>query len=90
MKVFIKVIKSSLGKIILKSTAILFFVILILMLNFKKVRALFPIPEIGNDKLIGFSQYYGYPFYFDTVFFFFLIFLPIGVFMVVYLLSKNK
>ena len=60
------------------------------MFYFKKIRTLFPIPEINSDKLIGFAQYYGYPFYFDTIFFFFLIFLPVLVFIVVYLLSKNK
>lgn len=85
-----KICKSDLGKNILKSLAISFFIIIILMSSFKKIRALFPVPEIGRDKLIGFAQYYGYPFYFDTIFFFFLIFLPILIFSVIYRLSKIK
>lgn len=58
------------------------------MLTFKKIRNLFPVPEINDDKLVGFSQYYGYPFYFDTIFFFIIIFLPVLIFIFIYRLSK--
>ncbi|EKD27400.1 MAG: hypothetical protein ACD_79C00735G0002 [uncultured bacterium] len=90
MNLLLKIAKSNFGKIVLKSLSISTLIIFVLMFYFKKIRTLFPIPEINSDKLIGFAQYYGYPFYFDTIFFFFLIFLPVLVFIVVYLLSKNK
>lgn len=85
-----KIITFRLRRIVLKTLTISFLIIFVLMFSFKKIRDLFPAPEINNEKLIGFSQYYGYPFYFDTVFFMFLIFLPILVFIVVYLLNKSK
>lgn len=90
MILLFEIIKSNLGKIVLKSLMVSFFIACFLIFSFKKIRALFPPPEINSDKLIGFSQYYGYPFYFDTIFFFLLIFLPVLIFIVVYLLSKNK
>lgn len=63
---------------------------IILALTFKKIRELFPIPMINNDKLVGFPQYFGYPLYFDTLFFFFLIFLPVLILLLFYLLEKHK
>lgn len=87
---FSKIIKSNLGKIAIKSLVISIFIISVLTLNFKGIRTLFPVPEIGKDKLIGFAHYYGYPLYYDTIFFFILIFIPILNFSVIYWLSKSK
>lgn len=61
-----------------------------LLINFKKIRAIFPPPEIEANKLIGFAQYFGYPLYFDTIFFFFLIFTPVLTFIFLYFIFKNK
>lgn len=61
-----------------------------LLINFKRIRSLFPPPEIGEEKLVGFAQYYGYPFYFDTIFSFFLILIPILTFIFLYKLNKRK
>lgn len=63
---------------------------ILLLINFKKIRAIIPSPEIGVDKLIGFSQYFGYPFYFDTIFFLILIFAPVLTFIILHLINKNK
>lgn len=90
MIISFKIIKSKLSIIVLKSFVISFFAIVLLAFTFKKIRSLFPVPEIGSDKLIGFSQYYGYPFSFDTIFFFFLIFIPVLIFIVVYSLTESK
>ena len=61
-----------------------------LLINFKKIRAIFPPPEISNNNLIGFAQYFGYPLYLDTVFFFFLIFTPALTFIFLHFIFKNK
>lgn len=66
-----------------------FFLNGLLVLGFKKIRSLIPPPEIGSDKLIGYSQYYGYPLYFDTLFFFILFFFPILIFIFIYKLKKT-
>lgn len=55
--------------------------LLLILIFFRKIRYLFPIPEIGDSKIVGFSQYFGYPFYFDT-FIFFVILLSILFFVI--------
>ncbi|MCL4418579.1 hypothetical protein M1146_00585 [Patescibacteria group bacterium] len=77
------------NRLFLKTLFFSFILFIILVSGFKKIRALFPPPEIGSDKLIGFSQYFGYPFYFDNLFFFFLIFFPVVVFLF-FLYIKKK
>lgn len=76
-------------KIIIRSVFISSFLNIILLLSFKKIRSLMPPPEIDEEKLVGFAQYFGYPFYFDTIFFFFLIFVPIFTLILVYELNKK-
>lgn len=74
-------------KNIVKSVITSAVAILFLMLTFKKLRIFFPPPEISNEKLIGFAQYFGYPFYFDTLIFFLIIFLPI---LILFIFSVKK
>lgn len=50
---------------------------LIILLYFRLFRNFFPIPRIGEEKIVGFAHYYGYPFYFDTVMFFIFILSPL-------------
>lgn len=63
---------------------------LFLLASFKKIRSLLPPPEIENNKLIGFSQYFGYPFYIDAIFFFILFSVPVLFFVILYLINKRK
>ena len=77
-------------KIITKSILISSTLNIFLLFGFKKIRTIFPPPEINADKLIGFSQYFGYPLYFDTLFFFFLFFIPILTFIIFYKFNRNK
>lgn len=76
--------------LLIKSIFVSIVLLLILIISFKKIRALFPIPMIGEDKLVGFLQYYGYPLYFDTIFFFLIIFLPVTVLLFFYFWEKRK
>ncbi len=78
------------NKVIVKSMLTSSTINFILLLNFKKIRAAIPPPEINADKLIGFPQYFGYPLYFDTIFFFFLVFIPIVTFLIFCELNRNK
>ena len=77
------------NKVFLKTFLLSFTLLIVLMFGFKKIRALFPPPEIGSDKLVGFSQYFGYPFYFDSLFFIFLIFFPVAFFSFFYYKEKR-
>ncbi|MEK7533762.1 MAG: hypothetical protein AAB600_00335 [Patescibacteria group bacterium] len=49
----------------------------LLTLFFRKIRNLFPIPTIGENKIVGYAQYFGYPFYFDNFVFFLFIISPL-------------
>ena len=62
----------------------------IIFLSFRYIRNLFPIPRIGNEKIIGYAQYYGYPFYFDTILFFIFIFLPVFIFVILTKFIKDE
>ncbi len=67
-----------------------YFIFTILLLGtFRNLRKLFSPPEIGNEKIIGYTHYYGYPFYFDNIFFF-LLFIPILIIISVKLIRKVK
>ena len=61
----------------------------LLLLSFKNFRSFFPPPEIGQEKLVGFAQYYGYPIYYDTIYFFILLIVPIITFFIVYTRGKK-
>lgn len=52
---------------------------LILLINFRSFRSLVFGPEIGKEKIVGYTHYFGYPFYFDTILFFVFIFVPLCV-----------
>ncbi len=78
------------SKIIIYSILFSSFLNVLLLISFKKIRAVFPPPEIDGNKLIGFAQYFGYPFYFDTIFFFLLIFIPVLTFLFLYVLNKKR
>lgn len=81
-------VKSGKSKIFIYGVSFSLFLNALLLMSFKKIRSLVPPPEIGSDKLVGYTQYYGYPFYFDTLFFFILIFLPISIFIILYKIKK--
>jgi hypothetical protein len=61
-----------------------------LIILLRPIRSLFPLPEIGSGKIIGYSQYFGYPLSFDTVFFFVLILVPLLIVFFTYLFKRNK
>jgi hypothetical protein len=71
------ILKSDLKKVVIKTIIVSTLMIFFLMLGFKKIRAFFPPPEIANEKLVGFAQYFGYPFYFDSIVFLLVVLLPI-------------
>lgn len=57
---------------------------LFMLISFKFIRTLFSIPEINNEKIIGYAQYYGYPLYFDTLLFFSFLLVPAVAFYLLY------
>lgn len=78
------------NKLIVQSIMLSSLLNIVLLVNFKNIRSIFPPPEIGRDGLVGFAQYFGYPFYFDTLIFFFMIFVPISTFIVLYIKNRKK
>lgn len=62
----------------------------ILLFGFKIIRAALPPPEIENEKLIGYPQYFGYPIYYDTVVFFIFVFVPFFIFFIFKIKWKSK
>lgn len=62
----------------------------VIFLPFRYLRNMFPLPEIGNKKIVGFAQYYGYPFYFETILFFVFVALPIITFVFAKQTLKNE
>lgn len=63
--------------------SLLFFLIFVLILSFRKIRDAFPPTEIGHEKIVGYTQYFGYPFYLDTIIFFVFVLSPlISVFLI--------
>jgi hypothetical protein len=76
------------NNLFLKSLFFSLILLSILAVSFKSIRALFPPPEIGSEKLIGFSQYYGYPPYFDNLIFLAIIFIPSVVYL--FFLYRDK
>ena len=66
----------------------LFIFLLFLLLSFKVVRTRFLPPEIGTEKIIGYSQYFGYPLYFDNIFFLYLVCSPFFAFVALLLRKK--
>lgn len=56
----------------------------LMLISFKRIRGLFPIPDINSEKIIGYAQYYGYPLYFDTLLFFSFLLVPAVAFYLLY------
>jgi hypothetical protein len=63
---------------------------LLLLIFFKKIKAIIPPPEIGNSGSVGFVHYFGYPAYIDTLVFLFIIFSPVIVIYVINKLNNKK
>ncbi len=57
---------------------------IILFLSFRSLRALFPLPEILGNKIVGYAQYFGYPIYFDNFVFIILFFSPALIFLILF------
>lgn len=88
LKKYIKKLTTVKAKFLLNTIVLSLSINLVLLLGFKKLRALVPPPQISDGKLVGFAQYFGYPLYFDTAFFFALILVPFVTFVIFY--KKNK
>ena len=61
--------------------AMFFILSLLIFISFRVLRKMFPLPEINQEKIVGYSQYYGYPLYFETILFFTFLLLPIVTFI---------
>ena len=55
---------------------------------FRHIRAFFPIPELGSEKIVGYSAYFGYPLYFDNFLFFYIILCPFFAWALLFLRKK--
>lgn len=64
-------------KFIFISTFLFCLEVVLILLFFRKIRDLFPIPAIGDNKIVGYSQYFGYPYYFDALVFLAIMLSPI-------------
>lgn len=74
-------------KILVEGVFYSFLIYLIILINFRKLRSLFPSPQIGKEGIVGYPQYFGYPLYFETIVFFIFILSPVVVF---FFLSKIR
>ena len=73
--------------ILIEGLIYIFIIYLFIFLNFRYLRSLFGRPEIGENGIIGYAQYFGYPLYFETILFAIFILAPIVIF---YILSKTR
>jgi hypothetical protein len=64
-------------KRILLPVSIYLLLLFLILVGFRYARSLLNPPEISQDKIVGFSQYFGYPLYFDHALFLVLIILPV-------------
>lgn len=62
----------------------------VIFILFKKIRGLFLGPQIGENKIVSYSQYFGYPYYFDTILFFVIIFSPSIIMFILKFAMKKK
>ncbi|GEM_PF-3172532 len=67
-----------------------FALVIVFISSFRIVRDALPPTRIGNEKIIGYTQYFGYPFYLDTVIFFIFIFYSVVFFLIIKLLRKKN
>jgi len=56
----------------------------------KTVRAFFTGPLVGDQKIVGYSQYFGYPFYFESYLFTAYIFLPLIILILIRIIVYEK
>lgn len=82
------VFKFSSLRILIETFIYLVLILAAIFFTFRYFRSLFFPPEINEDKIVGYAQYFGYPFHFDTLLFF--IFMIIPVLMFFYILFKRK
>ncbi len=75
---------------IFKYLAIVLFIEIITLLSVRKVRDYFPGPEITDEKIIGYSQYFQYPVNFDYLFFITLILVPVFTALLIRFLNSKK
>ncbi len=59
-----------------------------IIISFRKIRDLFPAPEISNSKIIGYAQFTGYPLYFDTFIFFLVMLSPIVICIIIQKINR--
>lgn len=82
------VFKFSSLRILMEASIYLVLIFGTIFFTFRYFRSLFFPPEINENKIVGYAQYFGYPFHFDTLLFF--IFMIIPVLMFFYILFKRK
>jgi len=58
-----------------------------ILLVFRNIRNTFPIPEVNEEKIVGYAQYFSYPLYFDTFLFLLLLMFPVVIFIILH--KKN-
>lgn len=75
-------------KILIEALFYFFIEVLLAIFYFRKIRNLFPIPPIGEQKIVGYAQYFGYPLYFDNFAFFLFIISPLLLLSIVTLRRK--
>jgi glycosyltransferase involved in cell wall biosynthesis len=74
---FVRRSNNEFKKVIMKTIFVYLLSMAILFASFRKIRALIPPPEISEEKLVGYAQYFGYPLSYDTYIFIVIILLPI-------------
>lgn len=50
--------------------------LMLMIINLRAIRSLFPPAIIGDSKSVGYVHYFGYPLHFDSIFFYFMVILP--------------
>lgn len=84
------VLKLSSEKILAELFALLLIYALSIFATFRYIRSLFYPPEILEEKIVGYAQYFGYPFYFDTLLFFIFVLTPIAPLFYILFKKKNQ
>lgn len=77
-------------KILLEGLIYVGVIYLAILLNFRKLRSLFPSSKTNGDGIIGYAQYFGYSMYFETILFFVFVFSPVVIFFILSKIRKYK
>jgi multisubunit Na+/H+ antiporter MnhB subunit len=64
--------------------------IAVLLLGLRFFRNFFLFPQVLDNKIVGYSQYFGYPFYFDTLYLNIIIFIPAIILILLYFRKIKK